>query len=93
MNNLDAVSRPSTLGILRKYYASVLQLSDYIKDNVSEGRFAKVLRVAADHEGMKKLITTAYVCDNPSAFSDNDDDGLDDPSALSTGENVSQTEV
>jgi hypothetical protein len=93
MNGLDTVSRPSTLGILRKYYASVLQLSDYIKENVSEGRFAKVLRVAGDHEGMKKLIDTAYVCHNPNAVSDDDDNGLDDPSILSTGENISQAEV
>jgi hypothetical protein len=93
MDSLDTVSRPSSLGILKKYYSQVLQLDEYTKQNVSEGRFAKVLRVAGEHFGMKSLIETAYVCVNPNIFIDDDDDGLDDPSILSTGENVSHGEV
>jgi hypothetical protein len=92
MNGLETASRPSTLGILRKYYTSVLHLVDYIKENHSQNRFAKVLCVAEEHEGMKKLIETAYVCTTASLFED-DDDGLDDQSILATGENASQIEV
>ena len=93
MGGLDAGSRPSSLGILRKYYFNVVQLNEHIKKNVSENRFAKVLRVAGENEGMKRLIETAYVCVNPKLFADDDDDGLDDPSIVSTGESMSQSEV
>lgn len=94
MDPLKVESRPSTLNILRKFYTKVTRLDEHIKDTVSENRCAKVLRVAKEHEAMKKLIETAYVCVNPKInIIQDDDDGLDDPSVLSIGDHATQSEV
>lgn len=90
-------SRPSTLNILRRFYTRVNRLDEYIKSKVSEKRYAKVLLVATDHDGMRKLIESAYVCQNPKISiihdDDNDEDGLDHSSVLSIGDHVTQSEV
>jgi hypothetical protein len=96
MDGLKVESRPSTLNILRKFYTRVTRLDQYIRDKVSENRYAKVLRVANEHNGMSKLIETAYVCVNPKIHliqDDDDDDGLNDPSVLSIGDHATQSEV
>lgn len=93
-------SRPSTLNILRKFYTRVNRLDDYIRCKVSENRYAKVIGEAKDHDGMRMLIDTAYVCQNPKIRiiqndndSDDDYDGLDYSSVLSIGDHVTQSEV
>jgi hypothetical protein len=86
-------SRPSSLNILRKFFLRVTRLDEYIKAQVSENRYARLLSMAEEHEGMKKLIQTAYVCFNPKLQIMEEDDGLDDPSVLSIGDHATQTEV
>jgi len=93
MDNAKMESRPSSLNILRKFFIRVTRLDEYIKGQVSENRYARLLSRAQEHEGMKKLIQTAYVCLNPKLQIMDDDDGLDDPSVLSIGDHATQTEV
>ena len=96
MDGVKVDSRPSTLNILRKFYTRVTRLDEYIKDKVSENRYAKVLRVAREHDGMRKLIETAYVCVNPKIHiiqDDDDCDGLNDLLELSIGDHATQSEV
>lgn len=87
-------SRPSSLNILRKFYLRVTRLDDYIKGQVSDSRYARLLSLAQEHDGMKKLIQTAYVCLNPKLqIMDDEDDDFCDRSVLSNGDHVTQTEV
>jgi len=86
-------SRPSSLNILKKFFIRVTRLDEYIRGQVSENRYARLLSVAQEHEGMKNLIQTAYVCLNPKLQIMDDDDGLDDLSVLSIGEHATQTEA
>jgi hypothetical protein len=86
-------TKPSSLNILKNFYVRVLPLEEYIKENVSENRFAKVRHASHEHEAMCKLIETAYVCINPQFHMIDDGDGLDGPSILSIGEHATQTEV
>ena len=85
--------RPSTVAILRKYYVKVLRMGEYIKEQVSEARYAKLLRASREDDGLRKLIENSYVCVNPKLHLVEDDDGLDYPSILSTGENATQAEA
>ena len=91
--NLKMDSRPSSLNILRKFYIRVTRLDEYVKGQVSENRYARLLSTAQEHDAMKKLIQTAYVCLNPKLQILDDDDGLGGPSVLSIGDHATQNEV
>ena len=93
MENVAVDSRPSSLNILKKHYIKVIRLDEYIKETVSAARYAKVLGGAREHEGMRKLVETAYVCMNPKLYMVEDDDEFNDPSILSLSGHVTQAEV
>jgi len=87
-------SKPSSLNILRKFYLRVTRLDEYIKGKVSDTRYARLVSVAQEHDAMKKLIQTAYVCFNPKLqIMDDDDNDFVDRSVLSIGDHATQTEV
>lgn len=93
MTGITVDTKPSSLNILKKFYVKVVQLEHYIKENVSENRFAKIRSTSQEHEAMRKLIETTYVCINPQFYMIDEGDSLDGPSLLSIGEHASQTEV
>jgi hypothetical protein len=93
MDILTRGSRPSSFNILKKFYLSVTSLDQYLKTTVSENRYARIVSAAREHETMKKLIETAYVCVNPDLHIVEDDDGHRDISILSTGDSATQSEV
>jgi hypothetical protein len=68
-------------------------MDEYFKETVSNNRFSKIQRVAQEHTGMKQLIETAYVCENPTFRMFEEVDELQDVSTLSVGDNATQTEV
>src|SRR5579871_1396509 len=85
--------RPSTFNILKRHYIKVLKLNEYIKEKVSEARYAKLLNASRENNELKQLLEATYVCVNPKLHLDEEDDGLDYPSILSTGDNATQPEV
>jgi len=85
-------SKPSSLNILKKYYVKVLKMEEYIRESFSNNRYAKVLNTSRGHDGMTKLLQTAYVCFNP-RLDIEDEDGLDYTSILSPGKNTTQAEA
>ena len=93
MSDVKVGTQPSSLNILRRYYVKVLRMDEYLEENVSDNRFSRIQRVAQEHAGMKQLIETAYVCENPTFRFFEEEDELQDVSTLSVGQNATQTEV
>lgn len=81
------------MNILKRHYVRVLRLDAYIQRKVSQNRYAKVLRAAQEHDGLKRLLATALVCINPKLDVAEDYEGLDGHSILSIGPYVTQSEV
>ena len=71
----------------------VLRMDEYIKDKVSEARHAKLLRASRENDDLKRLVEGTYVCVNPKLHLVEEDDGLDYPSILSSGDGATQSEV
>jgi hypothetical protein len=86
-------SKPSSLNILKKFYRRVTRLDEYLRENVSDSRFARITAASQQNAELMKLLNTSLVCFNPKFLDDDDNEMDNEISILSVGEHVTQSEV